>query len=450
MFKSIRIILAGIVIILSLSFFIYPAVTVGLLMVDSQLKHTGQSAMVPRWFETTSRKYNNWAEAYLRSGYAEHVDKYDVAATEWPMFGSVFFLLSAEALQEQNRTDVLKGEQRRAVDHAARIVASEATATWVKKLWKRRYLKTGVTYLEKENVFYRMLFIMGLASYEKITADRQYHARMMGQARTLAHELSRAKHALADDYPGQCYPVDLLWAVAAIRKADAIESVGTDLEALTAALVGTLENMAPDAVRLPPFQVDAKSAIALQDARGSGTSGLFQFMPMLEFPTAQRWYAAYTHSFWKTTPWLSGFREFPQGATAFEDVDSGPIIDGIGSVATAFGIGASRGMGRLDQTVPLTLEVVAFGWPTPFGFLVPSVAGKIAADSWVLGDTALMFTMTRPVHADAMIPFEGGVPLGVWLVMLGYFVVGGVLIWIELKALRRLLNKRERKEHVYQ
>jgi hypothetical protein len=57
----------------------------------------------------------------------------------------------------------------------------------------------------------------------------------------------------------------------------------------------------------------------------------------------------------------------------FVDVDSGPIILGRGSAASAFGIGAARALGRHDQAVPLLRQAVAVSWPTSFGWLVPSV-----------------------------------------------------------------------------
>ena len=64
-----------------------------------------------------------------------------------------------------------------------------------------------------------MLLILGLSSYEKITGNTQYHAVMSRQRVTLAEELAKAKLHLRDDYPGECYPADMLWAVAAIQRA---------------------------------------------------------------------------------------------------------------------------------------------------------------------------------------------------------------------------------------
>ncbi len=134
--------------------------------------------------------------------------------TEWPMFGAVFFLVTAEDLHARGKIDATQGTVREAVEKAAQIVASPVTATWVRTKW-------GNGYLEKENVFYRMLLILGLSSYERITGRTQYHALMSRQRVTLAEELGKAKLHLRDDYPNECYPADMLWAVAAIQRAGA-------------------------------------------------------------------------------------------------------------------------------------------------------------------------------------------------------------------------------------
>jgi hypothetical protein len=136
--------------------------------------------------------------------------------------------------------------------------------------------------------------------------------------------------------------------------------------------------------------------------------------------------------------WYSGFREFPHGASdAFDDVDSGPVVWGVGSVASAFGIGAAKTVGRLDHSVPLTLEAVAASWPTPFGFLVPGIMGKLAAQSWCLGEVALLFSMTRPLPSTELTPATGQMPGMVWIYLSLYTGSGLLVIVREFRWLRR-------------
>jgi len=436
---KLKILFASLLIILKLTLFIYPAIIISLVILDPHLKSSGQSQFVPMWFNTTTYKYNSWAKEYLQTKYATMVKSSNVASTEWPMFGSVFYLLTIEELKSQNKIDITQSHIQEAISNAVTIIASPDTATWVKKKWKKSYLKTGKSYLEKENVFYRMLLIMGLTSYEKITSDSKYHPILEAQVTSLFHELSHAKFHLADDYPDQCYPNDILWAVAAMKKANTLDLVSTDIDKLSVKLLHTLKTAYTNHISLPAFQMNSKTAKVIQNARGSGTSGILQFTPMLDINLSNEWYQTYVQHFWKENTWLVGFREFNKNDFVFTDVDSGPIIFDIGSVASLFGIGASKGTGHLNNTIPLTIETIAFSWPTPYGFLIPSVMGKLTVDSWVLGDIALLFSMTRPNYSPTVIPFDGAIPLSVWGVLFTFIVIGILLIYLEIKWLHYLI-----------
>ena len=371
-------VVSGVVIVLSLMLFIYPAVIIFALVLDSHLRQTGESRLVPMWFNSAAGRYLSWANTYVETNYAKSLDHNDIPATEWPMFGSVFFLVTAEDLQRQGKIDATQGTVREAVEKAAEIVASPVTATWVKTKW-------GVGYLEKENVFYRMLLIMGLSSYEKITGNVRHHLLMSTQRITLAEELAKAKLHLRNNYPDECYPGDMLWAVAAIQRGARLENARHDdlAKNLMAAFDGPLK--APEG--LPAFQVDARSGRILQGARGCGNSGVLLFAAELNPEVAAKWYNAYERNFWKDTGWIVGFTEMPRDSREpLRDVDSGPVLLGLGSVATAFGIGAAKTVGRIDHAAPLTMEAVACSWPTPFGFLVPGLMGRLAVKSWSLGE----------------------------------------------------------------
>jgi hypothetical protein len=123
------------------------------------------------------------------------------------------------------------------------------------------------------------------------------------------------------------------------------------------------------------------------------------------------------------------------------DVDSGPVMFGIGSVASAFGIGAAKTAGRIDQAAPLTMEAVAASWPTPFGPLIPGLMGRIAVKSWSLGEVALLFSMTRPTLAAETVPFNGPTPRIVWILLAVYAGGGVFFIWFEIRSCCRLIRR---------
>jgi hypothetical protein len=424
---------SSVVIALALMLLIYPAVTICMVVTDSQLNQTGQCRLAPMWFESAAGRFLSWANTYLDTNYAQSLHHDDIPATEWPMFGAVFFLVTAEDLQSQGKIDATQGTVREAVEKAAQIVASPVTATWVKTKW-------GNGYLEKENVFYRMLLILGLSSYERITGDTQYHVMMSRQRVTLAEELAEANLHLRDDYPSECYPADMLWAVAAIQRAARLENPRHD--ELAKSLIATFDGPMKAAEGLPAFQADSRSGRILQGARGCGNSGILPFAAELDPAVAGRWYVAYERNFWKDTGWIAGFTEMPlESREDLMDVDSGPVVCRVGSVSSAFGIGAAKAVGRFDHAAPLTMQAVACSWPTPFGFLLPGLMGRLAVKSWSLGEVALLFSMTRPTLSAETVPFEGHTPLIVWVLLVVYAGAGLFFIWFEIRSCRRLIQR---------
>lgn len=423
------------VILFSALFLLYPAAVVGRLALDAGFRRTGENPLLARAFESAAGRYRAWAADYLDSRRAETAAPDDVAATEWPMFGSVFFLVAAQDLQERGWIDARRGPLRAALDKAVEIVVSPVTATWVRTQWGERYL-------DRENAFYRMLLILGLSAYESVTGELRHRAWMSRQRAGLAAELSAARWHLLDDYPGECYPNDLLWAVAAIQRAARLDG------ARHADLVRSLMSVFDGPIRapegLPAFQVDSRSGRLLQNARGCGNSGILLFAGELDPVLADQWYRAHEAHFWKDTGWLAGFTEMPRGARGdFMDVDSGPVLFGLGSVASAFGIGAARSAGRLDHAVPLTLEAMACSWPTPFGPLIPGLLGRWAADAGSLGEVALLFSMARPIRGLEIVPFAGRVPGIVWLLVATQAGLGLLFIVSELAGLRKARRRRQ-------
>lgn len=392
----------------------YPAWVTARTALDSSVRETAQPSALPAWFLQTRGRYHSWADRYLAEQRGAHVSTGDVAGTEWPLFGTVFLLATSEELLKDQQV-TLTPELRATLELAAEVVVHPSSATWVKAKW-------GKDYLKRENVFYRMLVILGLSSYESATGDKAHHDLMMTQATSLRDELLSRRFHLADDYPGECYPNDVLWAAAAVRRAFALD--GRAETELGPRLMKVLDTVAKAPQGMPAFRVDAETARHWQPARGSANSGILTLAAELDRETASRWFDAYVDQFWEAGTFARGFREYARGSEQEEDVDSGPVILDIGTVASAFGIGAARSLGRMDYGAPLTMEAVAASWPTPFGLLFPGVLGWVAADGWCFGELAIQFAMTRPNQSPQTKVFQGSAPPVVWVMVLVYLAVG--------------------------
>ena len=409
-------------------FFVIPFFILTLALFDPNLASGEPPRIAFRLHRSLSRRYETWARDRVESGRAAQLNTYDIAGTEWPMFSSVFYLWTTESLegawQADHRLAARPPSQyaQGAIEAAAALIADPNHATWVKQYW-------GDDYLKQENLFYRMLLISGLTSYQKLTGHTTYETFLRDQVESLSVEIDQSPYGLVDDYPGQCYPIDILPAIASIRHADAI--LGTDHSAfVTRALRGFSDSRLDPATGLPAYVADSRTGQGLGSARGVGMSLILIWAPELWPETAAHWYTRYESQFWKDTGLIVGFREYPEGYPTFGflDVDAGPVIADFGTTASAFGIGAARANGRFDQAYGLSAEALVVSWPLPNGtLLLPRLLSNLS-DAPYVGETALLFSLSRRDIVGETQTGTRRLPFSVYLILFSYLAFAALFV----------------------
>ncbi|HOW97709.1 MAG TPA: hypothetical protein P5567_13720 [Kiritimatiellia bacterium] len=422
---------------ISLYFFILPGLSVLRDLADPALRSDAIPRAAWRLFEDLTPRYERWARGRIGSGKAESLALHEIAGTEWPLFGSVFYLWSVESLQEdwERRANPAGPAPREfargAVEAATDLVLDPGHAAWVRLHW-------GDDYLHRENVFYRMLLISAMTSHRRLTGDARHRPMLREQVETLSAELDRSPHGILNDYPGECYPMDVLMAVAAIRRADAV--LETDHSAFAARSLRGFQGARLDPRGLPPYVADPVRGVAFGAARGCGISYAFMSAPELWPDIARDWYARYEQWFWQEKYGLRGFREFPRdlgGGDWYMDVDAGPVLGGVGVSASAFGVAGSRIMGRFDRAWPLAAQMTVFGWPLPNGtWLTPRILSN-AANAPLLGEACILYSLTRRAAPGMEIRTGGSLPPIVVLAWVVYFGLGFLFPAAEVHAVRR-------------
>ena len=426
-------------VVLSVYFFVLPVATVVRALGDPGLFGRGVPRCAFRWHRALSPKYERWARRRVTAGAASHLTTRAIAGTEWPLFGSVFYLWATESLQQAAQQDPTlcrvppSQYARGAIEAAAALIADPNHAGWVRQHW-------GDDYLEQENLFYRMLLISGLTSYQKLLGDTRYEGLLRGQVESLAEELDESPHGLLGDYPGQCYPVDMVPAIAAIRRADAV--LATDHSSFVARAIRGFQGERLDPhTGLPAYLVSSRTGKALDSARGVGLSFMLVWAAELWPQVAESWYAEYERQFWQEGIWLAGFREFPRGVEVgwfnMVDVDAGPIVGGYGVAASAFGVGAARAMGRTDQAYKLAAQALVASWPLPDGtLLVPRILSNVS-DAPYLGEAATIFAFTRRALTSVPGRPRAQPPAIVYAGLAVFLLLAAVEIAVSWRRLRR-------------
>jgi hypothetical protein len=418
--------------LLAAFFLIYPSVRAVLDIRDPALQRPGMPKAAWRLYRNLTPRYATWAKKRVAQGRAEALSTSDISGTEWPLFGSVFYLWGIENLQAAWAAgDHTAGVEPRVFARDAIIAASELVidpkhASWVIKHW-------GEDYLHRENVFYRMLVIAALTSREKLLQDGVHLDQLRDQVETFAGELNSSKTGLLDDYPGECYPGDVMAAVMGIKRADAV--LGTDHSEFIKRALRGFTGTSATRHQLPPYTASSRTGFPESEARGCANSYMCLTAPELWPAQARQWYELYDRFFWQQRITAVGYREYPKGVPHSDwtmDVDAGPVVAGHGVAASAFGVGAARKNGRFDRAYPLATEMLATVGELPNGVLaIPRLLSNLS-DAPLLGEAAILWQLSIQPEKGFAIKSGGSIPAYVYVVLGSVFLFG---VWRLLDAL---------------
>lgn len=419
-------------------FVLYPAFTVTTEISDPEFRKTGMPSDIDRWHRAVVSAHARWATERIAEGRARGLQQGDISGTEWPMFSTVFLFWATEQLQARWEAGPKTSPEPRivarpALDAGAALLVDPGNAHWVRVHW-------GPEYLDRENLFYRMLLVAGLDSHERLTGDTAHHELLRSQVQAFSAELDASPAGLLDDYPDECYPVDVLLAYASLARA--MERLGMPNQPFIAHARRAFEGPTLDvATGLPAYFVDADTGEALSGARGVGNAAMLMWAPALWPDHAGGWYRRFHAQFWQQRWGFVGFREFPIRNRADPwltgDVDSGPVIDGFGVAASAFGLAAARANGHPEHAVPLSAQALLFSWPTPDSRLLGPKLLSNLSDAPLTGEAALLFAWSRTSPATSAHDTEQPIPDGVWWVL---SIAHGIGLLVTALCLRHLLS----------
>ena len=434
----------AIIALIALWFFILPGFISMKNISDPRLKDERIPKVAWSLHRDLSPRYREWARARIKSGMAADLNLYDVPGTEWPMFGSVYYLWATEALQKEWEADnSVSGEAprvyaRETIEAAVDLILDPVHHTWVRTHW-------GEDYMHNENVFFRSMIIAACTSYENLIGNGKHLDLLRDQVESLANELDASKFGVLEDYPDECYPIDVLAAIACIKRADKL--LDTDHTAFVGRALRGFSGRMVDSRGLPPYLVDDETGEHYGPSRGIGNSYVLIFTQELWPEIAKDWYQLYEEHFWQKTWWAEGWREYPRELEPkfanymkgrfFYDVDAGPIIAGFSPAANAFGLAAAKKNGRLDHAYTLGTQIVAALWPLPNGSLLGPQILSSRVHAPYLGEACMLFFLAQSPYDGVEVVSGGGKPWCVHLGLLYYFGTGLLLTALAWRGVKR-------------
>jgi hypothetical protein len=314
-----------------------------------------------------------------------------------------------------------------AIEACARIILDPGHAHWIRTYW-------GDDYLHEPNCFYRTLVIGSLAAHYHLTGKVDHLPLLQELTADLAAHIDASPTGLIDDYPGQCFPCDVVAAIAMIRRADPLREKWAEkaFRRVAANFPG----------ELPPYMAIQESGVASGPSRGCTNGFFFSFARTLDPALADTLYGQLSDQFWQVGKFAAGWREFPRGSKhpdSYFDPDSGPVIWGFGTGATGLGIGATRLHGDHSRAGMLGAEMITGSIPLPDGSLLLPRLVSDHEHAPHFAETAILHQLSLTggtVAPDKLAPLPGAV----WLI-LGFEVLFGFLL---LRLSKHLISPKAR------
>lgn len=204
----------------------------------------------------------------------------------------------------------------------------------------------------------------------------ELHSRIVS---CLADGLRARQGRPLDSYPGACWPFDTLPALAALAVADQISG-----QPLHASLIGNhldwIEGDGIDPrVGLPYSGIDVASGVGIAPPRGCDIALRTRFLAYMDPRLACENHWRLVRHFWVQRLGIGGFSESCDGSGVVGDMDSGPVLFGWGSAATAFGWMSARLAGDRYRAGLLGCQAVLACSAIGLALRLPWIKSKISS-----------------------------------------------------------------------
>lgn len=232
-----------------------------------------------------------------------------------------------------------------------------------------------------------------LSAHRALAPESKWAPLNDAMTEAIARRIAAEPSMIPETYAGERYPVDTAAGIASIGLHDRV--TGSDHGPLLRRWTARLKQ---DWV-VDGLVVQAVSAkgTATDAPRGSGTFLAAWFLGWWDGALAAELYAGGRAAVYQEMMGLGAMREYLPGTDGRGDIDSGPIVGGLGVSATGFAIGAARAAGDAATAAALTRTAEVVGRPQDIDGVRHWATGA-ALGGAPLADAILFAMMSTPAR----------------------------------------------------
>lgn len=293
----------------------------------------------------------------------------NIAEAEWPFLSCVYFGHACLNLMEAKPG--LRNEMVPEVRWVLYALQQPRLSGFVAKHFSEPFPKAQAVggmlpAIEKSAVFVHGHFLYLALRYQTISGDHRYEPVIKQVAAALSRDLDASKHGMLKSYSDMWWLTDNFAAHAGLVLYD--NAYKTRLSASKKKFIEQIRAHYIDPnTGLFATYVDDDKQLILQGPRGISLMYGLHYLKDFDSEFASEQYALAKKHFYHSFLGAGAMGEFPDGAQGRGDIDSGPIIFGLGPSASGFGIGAAAVMDDQLTVTGLLYSLGLIGLPVVDG-----------------------------------------------------------------------------------
>jgi hypothetical protein len=242
------------------------------------------------------------------------------------------------------------------------------------------------TLLPEYGIFYvgwKNYLLSKILSVDTTFAEHKIYSDMFAsQCDVISGNIKGVLSPYLQSYSNQSWPVDMFVAMASLKNYDKIFIPKYESDINDWLL--TVKRRPDPATLMIPHKVDSKTGRSVEGARGSSMSLILRMLTEINPEYAKEQYKLFENKFVSTTFGLPSVLEYPEGQKGSADIDSGPVIFGVGFSGTIVSVGTFSVLGFNELSDKQFKTINAFGFGLSAGGQKKYLLGKVPiADAFI-------------------------------------------------------------------
>jgi hypothetical protein len=182
---------------------------------------------------------------------------------------------------------------------------------------------------------------------------------------SIAAAYEKSSTPYLESYHGMAWPSDNIVVIASLRMHDFL--YGERYSSVIKKWVVEVKKRLDDKTGMIPYQVDAGTGNCTDGAEANALAVILCYLAELDPEFAAQQYRLYCSQFPVDILGLNLLRHYPKGKKGFGNIDSGPVLFGIGSAATIVGSAPMRIFKDYERAYRIEHSIDALGFPITLG-----------------------------------------------------------------------------------